>query len=271
MNSIETIGIAGFGPMGQLMAEHMLPEDAKITICDPNHIDSRGEQVLPINLGFEDAVLLTVPASQIPAILKDVVVSPKIKDQWDEIDVELRKDWVDPLIIDACSVKMWPERVLDKIDPNFPEVLHCHPLFGPQSIQNGVAGQTVVVTKKRGEKADQMLDLWQQRGLKIVEMSAREHDKRMAKIQAVTFILGRLANIEGLTELIGDELATPSLLKAVAIATLDKAHSDPLFETIVAYNPFVVDEIARLNQNMWRIKNACVAGNVALASIGLLS
>ena len=271
MKSIENIGIAGFGPMGQLMAKHLLPENAQSTISDPDHLNSRGEPVLPIDLGFEDAVLLTVPASQIPAILKDVVVSPKIKNQWDEIDGELREDWIDPLIIDACSVKMWPERVLDKIDPNFPEVLHCHPLFGPQSIQEGVAGQTVVVTKKRGEKAEQILDLWQQRGLKIVEMSALEHDKRMAKIQAVTFILGRLANIEGLAELVDDELATPSLLKAIAIAELDQVHSDALFETIVAFNPFVVAEIARLNQNMWRIKNSCVAGNVALASIGLLS
>ncbi|QQS64666.1 prephenate dehydrogenase [Candidatus Saccharibacteria bacterium] len=269
MKSIETIGIAGFGPMGQLMKQHMLP-NAKILISDPGLPKSK-DNVLAINLSACDAVLLTVPAQNLQGVLKDVIVPPKVKSSWDEIDPSIKAGWVDPLIIDACSVKMFPEKVVETIDPDFPQLLHCHPLFGPQSTKDGLEGKTVIVTKKQGEKAEAILDFWQnERGLDIVEMTAEEHDREMAKIQAVTFVLGRLANQAGLGQLKDSALATFSSSIAGELALLDAAHSEALLETIVAFNPFVKTEILKLEQSLWQLESLCMKGGMALAGVGLL-
>jgi prephenate dehydrogenase len=167
---------------------------------------------------------------------------------------------------------MFPERLLDMIDPDFPEVLHCHPLFGPQSVKNGVAGKTVIVTKKRGEKSEALLEFWEkEKGLIVVEMSAEEHDREMAKIQAVTFVLGRMASSAGLSEILADSpLATHSSSIAGDLAKLDLAHSDALFKTIVAFNPFVKREILKLKQALWQIDSTCLGGQLALHAAGLL-
>jgi len=265
-NSIETIGIVGFGPMGKLMSETMLPE-AVVSICDPalGHINN--ESVKALELSDEDAVLLTVPASALWGVLNDVLVKPAVRRGWSD---EMKEDWKEPLLIEPSSVKLFPEKLVEMIDPDYPELLHCHPLFGPQSASDGLQGLKVVVTKKRGEKAEEILDLWDGLGLDILEMSAETHDREMAKIQAVTFILGRLASNSGILALEDSTLATPSSKVLCDLARLDVAHSEELFRTIIGFNPFVTKEIRKLEHSLGSIHNDNSLSALALYRLGLV-
>src|SRR3989344_2589352 len=54
-------------------------------------------------------------------------------------------------------------------------VVSSHPLFGPGVSING---QTIVLCNVRGSKFSELRQLYQSIGLKVVEMSPKEHDKQ---------------------------------------------------------------------------------------------
>ncbi|MDB5182486.1 MAG: hypothetical protein JWO47_270 [Candidatus Saccharibacteria bacterium] len=275
-NTIESVGFVGFGPMGQLMGRHMFP-GAEIEFVDPNvnqppdgisatkvednFTFSRGSNQAP------DAVVLTVPARAFWPVSKEVILGPIIEENWPE---GLLDELPAPLIVDPCSVKMFTEAVIARRDPNYPELLHCHPLFGPQSATKSVAGKTVIVTKKVGEKADKLLGTWEELGLKIVEMTAEEHDEKMAYIQLVPFLLGRIANKLGLRDLLGSGLETPTFMEAIDLANLDEAHSDELFRTIMDFNPFAHRILFRIRQQINWIEQDSLPNELLLHQLGLL-
>jgi prephenate dehydrogenase len=91
------------------------------------------------------------------------------------------------------------------------------------------------VTESAGDRAAELVGRWQQLGLKIIEMTAEEHDRQMAAVQAVPFILGRIATKLGLDDAMA--LQTPSRLAVRKLEWLDQVQSEELLRTIVAFNP----------------------------------
>lgn len=213
MNSSKlSIGIVGFGSFGSFIAS-LLPEDIELS-----WFDIAGGNPLHV-VAQSDVVVLAVPFAAYERVLPQLaaVLAPET------------------LLVDACSVKAEPSRLIDKYFPNHGELLLTHPLFGPQSADNGLRGLQLIVTRKRGKKADRALALCEGQGLEIEEMTAEEHDKVMATVHALTFFIGR-----GLADMHLEKGAfvPPSFSSLLRLVELDAAHSEELFQTIETANPY---------------------------------
>jgi prephenate dehydrogenase len=223
-NPIETVGMVGFGAMGQFMAEHMF-EGCEVVAHDPQSNNESSASVAMVSLeeaASSDAVILATPASTLPRVIDTIKRSDTFK-----ID--------ETLLVDVCSVKEWPTQLFNRLIPNHHQTLHCHPLFGPESAKKSLRGHRLIVTESAGDRAAELVGRWQQLGLKIIEMTAEEHDRQMAAVQAVPFILGRIATKLGLDDAMA--LQTPSRLAVRKLEWLDQVQSEELLRTIVAFNP----------------------------------
>jgi prephenate dehydrogenase len=106
-----------------------------------------------------------------------------------------------------------------------------HPLFGPESASSGLSGHKLIfcdssLSIKATAKIKKCLSGM---GLDVIDMSAEDHDKQMATLQALTFFLARSLNEFGIHN---NKLITPSFQRLIDLAELDKKHSDELLQTI---------------------------------------
>lgn len=97
----------------------------------------------------------------------------------EEIRSFVRKD---ALLCDITSLKIKPIKAMKKSKSG---ALGMHPLFGP--LVSGLEGQTIVFCRVRNNKwTDFLSDIFLKNKAKIVEIPAKEHDKQMAIVQALT-------------------------------------------------------------------------------------
>ena len=213
------LGIIGFGSFGSFLAG-LLPEDSRKLVFD---IESRQSSVA--NLEFvrlhellqnADIIFLAVPIAVYPELL-----------------TQLRESRA--LIIDIASVKVEPTKLFQQHLSADHEVLQMHPLFGPESAASGLDGHKLIVTGKKGDRAQQVIDYFDSVGADIIETTAEAHDQQMAYTHVLTFFISRaLLNMK-----IRDvELSAPSFQKLLALEELESHHSDDLFKTIQRGNPY---------------------------------
>ena len=230
MNSITRVGFIGFGPMGQLVAEKMLP-DIEIVAVDPQFAQSPLAHVAMADIdavAHSGIVIVAVPARHLEQAVSDVT----------------RKMSDSTLLVDISSVKIFPSQVFRRFWPaDRNQSLLCHPLFGPQSASKSLEGLDLIVTKESGDKAEELLRLWESLGLNVARLTADEHDRQMAEVHAKTFILGRLAHAAGDMPV---AFNPPSHKAIEMLEALDAAHSPELFEAIVSFNPYA----AKINTRM---------------------
>lgn len=223
MPSIETFGIVGFGEFGGVTAKHLAPADAEVLVFDQNSDVDLPDGVFRADFGAvaaADVVVLAVPFDAYSTVLP--AVATKARD--------------DTLIVDVCSVKVKPTRAF-RTEGLFDrdEVLMTHPLFGPQSTNGGIVDKNIVVTDSKGERADDLMSLWQEKGANITRMSPDDHDREMARVHVLPFLIGRTLLNLGVTE---SSLGTNYFSKLLALADLERHHSAELFATIQQHNPF---------------------------------
>ncbi|MDC7220738.1 MAG: prephenate dehydrogenase/arogenate dehydrogenase family protein [Spirochaetales bacterium] len=125
-----------------------------------------------------DVIILTTAISSMEEVLK--AIAPHIKK--------------DALIMDCCSVKVWPVEMMEKYLPAETEILATHPMFGPDSGKNGVEGLPIVVSPVRiaREREEEWLRIFQALKLTIHVMTPDEHDREAAFTQGITHFIGRI-------------------------------------------------------------------------------
>ncbi len=218
------LGIIGFGQFGQFMAQHLAPF-FDVTVFDNADLQTEAEK-LGVNWSdFETAaskkiVIFAVPLTAFETVLNRAV--PFLQ--------------TDAMCFDVCSVKIKPLELMREILPETVEIIGTHPLFGPQSGREGIAGMRVALCPLRTDKSEQIKRfLVEKLNLKVFEKSPEEHDKEMAHVQALTHFVAR-----ALDELhvIDSELATVSYEELMKAARLVSEDSWELFQTIQKGNPF---------------------------------
>ncbi len=223
MHSIETFGIVGYGEFGAVSAKHLAPADSEILVFDQNRDVVMPDGVCRADFGSvasADVVVLAVPFDAYSTVLP--AVASKAREGT--------------LIVDVCSVKVKPTQAFNTeglFDRD--EVLMTHPLFGPQSANGGIVDKNIVVTDSKGERAHDLLGLWQEKGANITRMSPDDHDREMARVHVLPFLIGRTLLNLGITE---SSLGTNYFSKLLALADLERHHSAELFATIQQHNPF---------------------------------
>ena len=256
-NYIETVGFFGCGVMAEVVAEHMLPPNVAIMGFDPQKLakirDTEAEASCRIPLrslgevANADMVVFAVPARETEtAVVALGEGSNRLNDRSNP-----------QLIMDISSVKQFPEGWFKRVVSEWGETLVTHPLFGPQSIGNGLSGKDIIVTSHYGNKAESLLDQWRTVGANVVHMSAEEHDKQMVGVQSLPFMIAHAFNSMGLTT---SEMQEHNLTGSplVAMADVAKNHSWPLTETMLGFNPHAQEALQQLMEalhSIFRSKN----------------
>ncbi len=141
------------------------------------------------------------------------------------------------VILDVTSVKIIPLQLLQKYFPKN-QIIGTHPLFGPESIAKGLDDLKVVLTdiSALSQTKQIIVKLIKEMGFAVVEMTAEEHDKQIAKVQALSHYIGFALRDFDLQEKV--ELRTLAYRKMYALYENILNDTDDLFETIQNYNPY---------------------------------
>jgi prephenate dehydrogenase len=228
-----TVGMIGFGRIGRLLVRHFA-RDARIFVHDVK-LDARAARALgaePATLAeacAQDVVVLCVPIAAFEALTR-------------RIRGLLRPD---ALVVDVCSVKEHPVRAMKRHLPKSVGLLATHPNFGPDSAADSLVGRKIVLCRVRMTDADyrRAKRALARKGLDVVEMTPREHDRRMASSLALTHFIGRSLVAFGAKPTGVDTEGYKRLLRILETTQND---SWQLFEDMNRFNAFAAPMRRRL-------------------------
>lgn len=176
-----TVGLVGFGRIGRLLTRYFAM-DADILVYD-TRLDARAVRALgarPATLAeacAADAVVLCVPMAAFEGVVRRIrgLVRPGA------------------VVADVCSLKEHPARVMKRLLPRNVHILATHPNFGPDSAAETLQGRKLVVWPVRIPRAvyARAKRAFARKGLDVVELSPKEHDRRMASSLVLTHFIGR--------------------------------------------------------------------------------
>ena len=152
--------VGGHGEMGRWFERFLVERDISVTLV------GRSSQA---RYADYDLVLIAVPID----VTCDVIalVAPQMAPG--------------SLLFDITSVKRAAVKQMLSSAPRDVELVSVHPLFGPS--MPDMEGQTVLVIPVRGERGCRFLiDLFENAGAHVEELTAEEHDRLMSVIQGLT-------------------------------------------------------------------------------------
>lgn len=156
------------------------------------------------------------------------------------------------LVIDTCSVKVYPVRLMQKLLPQTVEIIATHPIFGPDSAKNGVKGLPLIYWPIRAK--DEVVLYWKQffisLGLRVIKMSPGAHDREAAFTQGITHYIGRVIADLGLEN---STIGTVGYNKLLGIT--EQTCNDPwqLFLDLQHFNPYTQEMRNKLHESLDRI------------------
>ena len=216
-SSVPTLAIIGFGAFGQLIARH-LRGHMPLCVCDPTRRANDLPQVDLAGAAQCRVVVLAVPLSQMEPVLR--VIAPQLSPG--------------ALVIDVASVKIRPARLMQDILPSHVQIVASHPLFGPESARDGLAGHRIAWCPLRGTGHRRAAALLRRLGLRVLSTTPDRHDREMAVVQGLTHLIARgLATLGPLP----DRLTTESFRRLAEAAAMVQADSPELLRTILRDNP----------------------------------
>ncbi len=156
------------------------------------------------------------------------------------------------LVIDTCSVKVYPSRWMESILPDGIKLIASHPMFGPDSASGGLEGLPMILWPLRDSEREfeYWRDFFSGLGLNVFKMDPDSHDREAAFTQGITHYLGRVIADLGLKD---SPIGTLGYRKLLEITT--QTCNDPwqLFIDLQRYNPHTVEMRARLHSSIDKI------------------
>ncbi len=220
-----TIGVIGFGRFSQLMIRY-LSDDFAVTVYDRQNRTGAVARLGGVTGSLADVcrrdiVIPAVPISVMPAMLSQMapLLGP------------------DAVVADVCSVKTVPVQwMVDRL-PAGVSILGTHPMFGPDSAADTLAGHKVVLCRQRidGDRYAGIRDYLAARGLVVIETTPEIHDRQIADSLALTHFIGRSLAEYGARPLEIDTEGYRRLLHTLETVTHDTWE---LFVDMHTYNPF---------------------------------
>ena len=229
MKDQTTVSIIGFGRFGQVLYR-LLKDDFQITLYQRHTIDTS-------LLSSGTRVAQTVEE----AYDSSVIFYATPIETFDQVIAKHQKYFrADHLLIDVLSVKMHPLAVLSKhLKGLKTQALLTHPMFGPDSSKSGFEGLPIIMDQFKASDAN--YSFWKSffsgKKLKVVELSARQHDKLAASSQGLTHFIGRLLDSYALSRSSIDSLGTKKLLEIKEQTCHDTWQ---LFNNLQHFNPYTM-------------------------------
>ena len=219
------IGIIGFGRFGELTARY-LAEEFDVTVYHRTdksaEINRTGARAASLEtVCRQDIVIPCVPISVFREVLQDI--TPLLRP--------------DGLIVDVCSVKEYPVRLMTDLLPQTVSILATHPMFGPDSASDSLEGRKICLCKVRIAKKSYLniKAYLESKGLVVIEATAQEHDEQIATSLSLTHFIGRTLSEYGAKQLDIDTEGYKRLLHILEVVERDTWQ---LFVDMHRYNPY---------------------------------
>ncbi|MBN1257280.1 MAG: prephenate dehydrogenase, partial [Planctomycetes bacterium] len=145
---MQTLGIIGCGAFTKFMLPYLQPH-FKISVWNRSGIKAG---TLPE--GIADVPIAEAAACEIVALSVPIPAFIQILPQIAE--------YIQPgaLVMDVASVKVRPVELMLEYLPPHCEIISTHPLFGPESGKDGLAGLRVAVAEVRTERTQCVVDFF---------------------------------------------------------------------------------------------------------------
>ena len=225
---MKKISIVGFGRFGKTLYR-LLKDDFEIVLYNRSGI-TQG------NTEFTSNTTIVTELADVYA--SDIIIYAVSISQFEPV-IAAHKQYFEPrhLLIDVLSVKLHPSEILDKhLGTTKTQALLTHPMFGPDSSKDGFAGLPIVLDRFRANTEN--YEFWKgyfaSKQLRIIEMTAEEHDKMAANSQGLTHFLGRLLEEYKFEDTPIDTLGAQKLLE---IKNQVCGDTWELFNDLQHYNP----------------------------------
>lgn len=232
-----TVGVVGTGRFGKFWAELLAERHTVVTYNRTEREVPRGCRSVALDeIGSCDAVFLCVAISSIIPVLHQL--SPHLRPG--------------SVVLDTCSVKVYPMRAMREILPEGVECIGTHPMFGPDSARDGIADLPLVFAPVRcsGETADRWRTEFTEMGLAVSDLEPEAHDREAAYTQGITHFIGRV---------LADMALAPSEIATVGyrqlLTVMEQTCNDPyqLFEDLQRFNPYTTEMRQRLQRSLNRL------------------
>lgn len=157
-------------------------------------------------------------------------------------------------VLDTCSVKVHPVRVMETLLPAEVNIIGTHPMFGPDSGKDGIDGLPLAFCPVRAERS--VRDFWHdgfcKMGLEVLNLSPDEHDREAAYTQGITHFMGRVLYD---LELKSSAIGTKGYEKLLEI--IEQTCNDPfqLFLDLQRYNPYTKQMREHLQLSLRKVEN----------------
>jgi prephenate dehydrogenase len=234
------IGIIGFGRFGKLTARY-LAEDFEVLVFNRTdksaEIEKTGARKASLKTVCQQKiVILCVPISTLKEVLAEIV--PVLNE--------------DSVIVDVCSVKVYPTQWMKALLPETVSILATHPIFGPDSAADSLKDRKIFLSPVRIEKKQyqKIKTYLASKELVLIESTPEDHDEQIAISLALTHYIGRTLSEFGAAPLEIDSEGYKRLLHILEVVAHDTWQ---LFYDMHRYNPYAQEKRAAFMQAMKKI------------------
>ncbi len=224
------------------MAYRYLRRHKKLRVYDP---DSCKLNALAERASFDQTVssqliLLCMPISAMEETLRKV--APLLHEGQ--------------IVVDTCSVKVRPIEWMLAHLPESVQILGTHPLFGPDSGKESVAGLKIALCPVRisDEVYRQIREYLRSLQLVLIETRPEEHDRQIAKSQAIFHLIAQAVKR---LHWEGQAISTPGPEVFYRLVRTVQHDADQLFLDLEQQNPHAaacrerfIQELVDLNRNL---------------------
>ena len=231
MNKVSIIGFGRFG----VMLHALLTKGFEVDVYDKNTIDNAEVNEVSFEEALKnDTIFIAVPIRDFEDLVVDI--SSRIQSG--------------KTIIDVCSVKVFPKKVMVDNLPEKTDIIATHPLFGPDSLKDSGSVMTMEAVRNSFKRYNFWKNYFESQNIIIEEISAEDHDMMAARSQGLTHFVGRVIDDFGTNQTRIDTEGYKALHKLVNQTCND---SWDLFEDIQNYNPYTEKMISELNGSFKKI------------------
>jgi prephenate dehydrogenase len=222
---IEKVGLVGYGRFGR-MASGYLQKSKELLVYDrePQRLQGLAQAATFADTVSAPLIVLSVPTSEMTAVCKQM--APLLREGQ--------------IVVDTCSVKEKPITEMLTHLPESVQLLGTHPLFGPDSGEQGIGGLKIALCPVRIERAayEAVRDYLKRLGLMVMETTPQEHDRQIARSQAIFHLIAQ--TIKEL-QWAGQAISTPGPEGFYRLIESVQHDTDQLFFDMERGNPYAAD------------------------------
>ncbi len=161
------------------------------------------------------------------------------------------------IVIDVCSVKLYPIKVMKKHLLKHTHIIATHPMFGPDSFAKNnhqTKGLKLIIDNIRCPQSKYQLikTFLESIPLKVIEMSADDHDRYAAYSMTYFSLIGKIGNQ---LKIKSTPIDTPWFEKLLALQQVVANDSDQLFWDMQQYNPYAYQLRQKIASQLQKIEN----------------